>query len=242
MSDISSKFKSESNIDTNLLEGSNSLDQIAILESVKYNDIIIGDFQDSYENLVLKSLTGLEWFMNLDIKSRPDYLLLVDDDVDVKINELIELIKNKESEEQQELRRIESSDFVPPKQNPMLLCPWKNARKARITRRGPWAVPVKSYSASHWPSYCGGACYLMNYAAASQLYESARSVISLDSVPVEDAFITGVLRERAHLELESVKPVCVHNYKKESVTGQFLQNKQHEEIENIEKQSLIQVI
>lgn len=63
----------------------------------------------------------------------------------------------------------------------------------------------------------------MNYQAASQLYESARSAVAFD-VHVEDAFVTGVLRQRASLDLESVKPICIHHVSKDSATGKFLED------------------
>lgn len=174
-----------------------------------YDDIIVGNFIDTYDNLVYKSLTGLEWFIRQTKSKRNNqYLMLIDDDVDLKIPELYKLI-----EKQQENTANKQQ----------LFCPWKNARRARVSRRGPWGVPISIYPASHWPSYCGGACYLMNIIAAEQLYDSALNIKTFD-VKVEDAFMTGVLRERARFELEAVNPICVHHVKEDSVTGRFIES------------------
>lgn len=66
----------------------------------------------------------------------------------------------------------------------------------------------------------------MNFEAAHQLYTSAKSINNFD-VKIEDAFITGILRERSRLDLETVKPICVHNFSKDSVTGKFLEDKEN---------------
>lgn len=221
---------------------SSYLDEQILQESKEFNDIIIGDFEDTYENLVLKSLTGLEWYTQQDKRHRSDYLLLVDDDVEVQVPELLQLVKNKEAEAAQKAESLQrknkkrgtkddSGDVKEDvEQDPMLLCPWKNARRARVSRRGPWGVPIKTYPSSYWPSYCGGACYLMNYQAAKDLYESAKKTVAFD-VHVEDAFITGVLRQRANLQLESTRPVCVHHASKDSATGKWLEDQKEKRIQ-----------
>lgn len=209
-----------------------TLDTEILKEAKSFNDMIIGDFEDTYENLVLKSLLGLQWFTSLEEKSRPEYLLLIDDDVSVKINDLVRLLRNKEEENSKKTSRnllIESSPEN--EKDPMLLCPWKNARRARVSRRGPWAVPIKTYPTNFWPSYCGGACYLLNYSAASKLHDAAKSAVAFD-VNVEDAFVTGVLRVRAGFELESTRPICQHNLSKDSVTGQFLENRKNGNVQD----------
>ena len=175
-----------------------------------FDDIIVGNFIDTYENLVYKSLMGLEWFIQQASSNKADkFLMLLDDDVDLKVSELYKLIDQ---------RLIHNQN-----NQEQLLCPWKNAQRARVSRRGPWGVPISTYPSSHWPSYCGGACYLMNFQAAEKLYQSALKIRSFD-VKVEDAFMTGILRERASFDLEPVSPICVHRVEKDSVTGRFIED------------------
>ena len=187
-----------------------SPDQIT-KEIEMFDDIIVGNFIDTYENLVYKSLMGLEWFIQQTSSNKSNkFLMLLDDDVDLKVSELYKLIDQKVIHNQNN-------------QEEQLLCPWKNAQRARVSRRGPWGVPISTYPSSHWPSYCGGACYLMNFQAAEKLYQSALKIRSFD-VKIEDAFMTGVLRERASFDLEPVSPICVHRVEKDSVTGRFIED------------------
>lgn len=186
------------------------MNEEVLQEVYTHNDVIIGDFEDSYANLVLKSLAALLWYTRIAPADRPQYVLLIDDDVEVNLEELNKVLES-------------DADPQDSSSNPFLLCPWKNPKHARVTRRGPWAVPLEKYSETHWPSYCGGACYLVNFHAAEQLYQASQNVVAVD-VQVEDAFITGVLRKRAKMGIHSTKPVCVHHYARDSVTGQFLEN------------------
>lgn len=189
-----------------------ALNEAILQEVYKFNDLIIGDFEDTYENLVFKSLAALYWYVSLREELRPKYVLLIDDDVEVSVGELRAVLS-------------QQADAHTAQHDPFLLCPWKNPKHARVTRRGPWAVSTEKYSESYWPSYCGGACYLVNFSAASRLYEASKNLAEPVDVRIEDAFITGVLRKRAAMGIYSTRPICVHHYSKDSVTGKFLENK-----------------
>jgi len=189
-----------------------NLNEEILQEVYEFNDVIIGDFEDTYENLVFKSLAALYWYVSLRKELRPKYVLLIDDDVEVSINDLNHVLESQ-------------GNIHEEKHDPFLLCPWKNPKHARVTRRGPWAVSTDKYSESYWPSYCGGACYLVNFEAASRLYEASKNLADPVDVRIEDAFITGVLRKRAGMGIYSTRPICVHHYAKDSVTGKFLEGK-----------------
>jgi hypothetical protein len=57
------------------------------------------------------------------------------------------------------------------------------------------------------------------------LYEASKNLADPVDVRIEDAFITGVLRKRAGMGIYSTRPICVHHYAKDSVTGKFLEGK-----------------
>lgn len=195
------------------------LNEEILQEIYHFEDIIIGDFEDTYDNLVFKSLAALYWYVSLEEEIRPKYVLLIDDDVEVSINELNQVLKAQ-------------GNYHTSHHDPYLLCPWKNPRHARVTRRGPWAVSTDKYSESYWPSYCGGACYLVNFAAANQLYEASKNLAQPVDVRIEDAFVTGVLRKRAGMGIYSTRPICVHHYSKDSVTGKFLESRNLDSVDH----------
>jgi len=179
-------------------------------ENKLHDDIIIGDFDDTYENLVFKSLTGLSYVAKYG--QNAEYTIFMDDDVDLNLDALTFLLSQKSKRKSEKV--------------PYILCPWKNPKQARVTRRGPWAVSEAAYSGTHWPSYCGGACYLMNTQAIESLNESVRYMRHAVNVAVEDTFVTGILRKRSAIDIHTTTPLCKHNVKEDSITGQFLKNKQ----------------
>jgi len=203
------QYQNNTLIDLRFIVGTSknaALEAVIETENKFHNDIIVGKFEDVYQNLVLKSLAGLAWVAKYG--QNATYTMFMDDDVDLDLNGLRDFFLSKQSGK-----------------SPYLLCPWKNPKQARVSRRGPWAVSEMSYSAVRWPSYCGGACYLMDYKAVTILHESARSLNQPLNVGVEDAFITGVLRKRSGIDVHTTTPFCKHNINEESVTGQFLKNR-----------------
>ena len=50
-----------------------NLNEEILQEVYEFNDVIIGDFEDTYENLVFKSLAALYWYVSLRKELRPKY-------------------------------------------------------------------------------------------------------------------------------------------------------------------------
>ena len=61
------------------------------LEAETHGDILMADFVDSYNNLTLKSLHALKYFLSLKFS----HMLKVDDDCFVNFNPLLSLLQSK---------------------------------------------------------------------------------------------------------------------------------------------------
>ena len=70
--------------------------------------------------------------------------------------------------------------------------------------------PTKVYGKEFYPIYCEGACYSFHRDTAETLYEVAKR--TKRDVPVDDAYITGVLREKAKIPPTQTKNknLCSH--------------------------------
>ena len=70
--------------------------------------------------------------------------------------------------------------------------------------------PIKVYGKEFYPIYCEGACYSFHRDTAETLYEVAKR--TKRDVPVDDAYITGVLREKAKIPPTQTKNknLCSH--------------------------------
>ncbi len=61
-------------------------------ESALFGDLVQGDFEDTYYNLTLKTISGMRWVVEKCPKSR--FYFLVDDNVYVSPKNLLRLLHN----------------------------------------------------------------------------------------------------------------------------------------------------
>ncbi|XP_075776362.1 beta-1,3-galactosyltransferase 5-like [Pelodiscus sinensis] len=135
-------------------------------ESQKYRDIIQKDFMDSYYNLTLKTMMGIEWVHIFCSQSR--FVMKTDTDMFVNIFYLSELL----------LKKNRSTRFF----TGFLMM---NARPIR--RRGSkWYVSEAEYPASTYPPFCSGTGYVLSTDVVSQIYNISESV---PFIKLEDVFI-----------------------------------------------------
>lgn len=153
-------------------------------------DLLVGDYIDDYQNLTAKSVSGLQWFTNecLDAKN----YLSVDDDVFPDLPLILGFLNKNENSQVE------------------LACLYNYIQHARVTRKGKWQTSWESYGKEFYPVYCEGACYSMPRWAAVKLFKNAQ--VTFRDAPVDDAFLTGVLREKAGLIPKQVqnKRMCKH--------------------------------
>jgi hypothetical protein len=79
------------NQDEHLNNNNNYASQFFYEESVKYKDIIIADFVDSYRNNTLKTILALRWSLEV-FPNNFAYLSLVDDDVFVNVTNMVNFL------------------------------------------------------------------------------------------------------------------------------------------------------
>ena len=151
-------------------------------ESDEHQDIVLGNYIDSYTNLTVKALTGLAWRSNH--CSEPEFTLNIDDDTYVDLDELLN----------RHLGRLPDSDFVE--------CSERTVVNGKVWREGRWAVSEEIYQNEKYPNYCNGPCYLMPKATSQQLLDVSRNTAS--DLQADDALITGVLRSKLEIPLIQV--------------------------------------
>jgi len=156
----------------------------AVLEQIEreadeHEDIVLGQYIDSYTNLTVKALTGLAW--RSEHCAKPEFTLSIDDDTYVDLDELLN----------RHLSRLPDADFVE--------CSERTVVNGKVWREGRWAVPDTVYDAEKYPNYCNGPCYLMPKETSQQLYDVSRETVS--DLQADDALITGVLRTKLEIPI-----------------------------------------
>jgi len=156
-----------------------TLEEEITAEAGDFGDIVQGNYIDTYANLTLKALNGMEYrkrFCN-----QPEFVLAIDDDTYLDVPSMVA-----------HLDRVESGqDFVE--------CSERTVVKGKVWRTGQWAVDKNLYPADKYPTYCNGPCYLMPSLTASRLHDLVS--VTPSDLQADDAFISGVLRSKAAIPL-----------------------------------------
>ena len=157
-------------------------------EAMSYNDLLVVDFIESYENLTLKVLAGLHWTIkfNLNVK----FVLKTDDDVLINTPSLLERLSA--------MKTNRSSGFLAGS----LLA------KNPTVRSGKHRISFQQYKGKILPRYVGGSAYIMSKDVAKKLNELALLDKSTELVRLEDLYVTGFLAKQGNIvptQLENAK-------------------------------------
>ncbi|KAM4640647.1 beta-1,3-galactosyltransferase 2-like [Discoglossus pictus] len=158
--------------------------QTAILnESLKYHDIIQKDFQDTYKNLTIKTIMGMEWVTTYCPKAM--YVMKTDSDMFVNTELLLKLLQPE----------------LPPKQNFFTGFVMRNSQPHR-DRRSKWHMPPSIYPEEVYPDFCSGTGYVFSADLASRIF---RSSFHIKYLYLEDVFVGLCLRkERVPITSQSL--------------------------------------
>ncbi|XP_069464879.1 beta-1,3-galactosyltransferase 2-like [Ambystoma mexicanum] len=157
-------------------------------ESATFHDIIQQDFLDTYNNLTLKTLMGMEWVA----KHCPNasYVMKIDNDMFLNVDFLVHnlLIPGI-----QVRRNYMSCNIV------------RNAEPQR-TRGYKYYVPKEVYPRNKYPPYCSGPGYVLSGDLAKKIYDVAQT---MQLINMEDCF-TGLCMVALKLNL-TIPPKGVFN-------------------------------
>ena len=139
-------------------------------------DIILGNFQDSYKNLTLKSLMALKWTHKYCPAAK--YLLSCDDDVIINFQSMIDVLESSE-----------------PKTNTI----WGRFTLILFTNRhGKHEVTFSDYPFLLYPPYMRGAGYVLSGDIIGLLFRTSEYV---PLIPIDDVYVTGILARILNINL-----------------------------------------
>lgn len=133
----------------------------------RFDDIVQGDFFDSYRNMTLKSLLGLK--LVTEYCSTARYLLKNDDDMIINVPYLVQVLDNRT------LTRA-------------IMGPLNVGSK--VYRNGKWKVSKAEFPFNFYPPYESGAAYLITADLVRELFAASEYV---PSIFIDDVYITGIL-------------------------------------------------
>ncbi|CAG5094428.1 Oidioi.mRNA.OKI2018_I69.XSR.g13547.t1.cds [Oikopleura dioica] len=171
------------------------------------DDIIIGNFEDTYANLPYKTKAAYEYFTLCENKeenqNEQSTLIIHDDDTWVNVVEIVKFFElGKSGLPYNELygnHRLEVS-----------------VENYWMDEKG-FDINEEIWPYSFWPNYISGPCVIMSSVAAKKISSSASEFDIIPQIPVEDAVYTGILRVKNCLKLGRLgwlynnhQKYCVH--------------------------------
>ncbi|KAG8573978.1 hypothetical protein GDO81_008986 [Engystomops pustulosus] len=146
-------------------------------ESRTFGDIIQQDFMDTYYNLTLKTLMGLEWVTKFCPST--SYVMKIDNDMFLNVDYLVHQLLHPD---------------LPVRENYMSGVIVANTGPLR-SRFYKWYVPKEVYPNDTYPPYCSGPGYVLSVDMAKKIYNVSQ-VIRV--IPMEDAFM-GICLHELHI-------------------------------------------
>lgn len=151
-------------------------------ESRRYHDIIQQDFMDSYKNLTLKTLMGMNWVAIH--CPQVSYVMKTDSDMFVNTEYLIYKLLRPEIKPKKNYFTGNNMRGFAPNRN-------KNSK---------WYMPPELYPGDKYPTFCSGTGYVFSGDMASKIY---RASLSIPNLPLEDVYVAICL---AKLQIEPTPP------------------------------------
>ncbi|KAG8431661.1 hypothetical protein GDO86_020557 [Hymenochirus boettgeri] len=158
---------------------SDKVQQLLEKENNIYGDIMQQDFMDTYYNLTLKTLMGIEWVTKY--CPTASYVMKTDSDMFINVNYLIHKI----------LLTVSSG-----RENFFTGNIRNNTGPIR-TNDSKWYVPKEVYPDDSYPVYCSGSGYIFSSILAQKIYDVAQVV---NILPMEDVFI-GMCLEKLNVTI-----------------------------------------
>ncbi|KAM3924669.1 beta-1,3-galactosyltransferase 1-like [Leptodactylus fuscus] len=137
-------------------------------ESKVFGDIILQDFTDTYYNLTLKTLMGMEWVAKF--CSSASYVMKADVDIFFNVDYLVHELLHPDLP----VRNNYFTGDIKAKTGPMRSKAYK------------WYMPKEIYPNATYPPYCTGPGYVFSADMAKKIYNVAQET---RVIPMEDAFI-----------------------------------------------------
>ncbi len=151
-------------------------------ESQRYHDIIQQDFLDSYKNLTIKTLMGMNWVaMHC---QQASYVMKTDSDMFVNTEYLILNLLRPETE---------------PKKNYFTGSTMKGYKPNR-NQNSKWYMSPELYPSEKYPTFCSGTGYVFSGDLARKIYQAS---LSIPYLHLEDVYVGICL---AKLQIEPTPP------------------------------------
>ncbi|XP_026733571.1 beta-1,3-galactosyltransferase 5-like [Trichoplusia ni] len=158
-------------------------------ESMKFGDIVQGNFIDVYRNMTYKHVMGLKWIVHHCSKAK--YILKTDDDVVVN---------------SRHMRHFLTRELSPWGARDLITCQVLEHAKVQRSQKSKWMVTCDEYAAHYYPTYCAGWAILYSQDVVPRLLKAAQST---PYFWIDDVHITGVIAQKIGIPRTSLSSLIL---------------------------------
>jgi len=169
-------------------------------EQAEYGDILQESFKDSYNNLTIKSIFILKYYVGVADNLGNKFLLKTDDDSFVHLEALWDLAKSRMVKKSNNLIGYLQLGLKKHHYLPLAHKPTKSNLKRKAWLK--WLIPTYMYNKRFFPQFLSGSGYLVTQTAAECLLLKSKTI---PIVHLEDVYITGLCASSCHLRREHDK-------------------------------------
>ena len=174
-------------------------------ESIRFGDVMQGNFKDHYRNLTYKHLLAFKWIQTF--CNEAELIIKVDDDTFINTPHLIEYVE-----------RYKDIYFI----KPSITCSVFRRQSPRRDPSDKWYVSEFEYPNKLYPAYCEGFAYITTIEVIKQLYKISQTI---PPYWIDDVYVTGILRETVQISLSffhtSYGYRIMHTHSKWNLTKQL---------------------
>jgi len=182
-----------------------SIRKDVLKENSRFADLIVGDFDDDFYNLTLKSLLTLNWTAN---HCPNRWLLYVEDNTIVNVDNVLKFITNASSDSRS-----------------TIYCSPKNGDETMVDRyeKSPTYVSKHTYSNDIFPSFCRNFGALFGPDSLLKLVNVTLESKSIPKLDLDSILITGLVAQAAFIpRLEGDFKCCADYGRKEYLANMVL--------------------
>ena len=155
-----------------------------INEHDKYDDILLGDEQESYHLLVKKHVVGLAWVQEK--CNSVQFVIKMDDDISVNVPDLLSVVEKNQ-----------------PQSSKWMMGMLQIQLPVQRSNQSKWAVNSAMFAGHVYPDFLSGWCYVTTPTTIGAVFD----VLALwtgEMFWIDDVWVTGVLAARAGIKLISL--------------------------------------
>uniref|UniRef100_A0A3B4Z9I6 Hexosyltransferase n=1 Tax=Stegastes partitus TaxID=144197 RepID=A0A3B4Z9I6_9TELE len=161
-------------------------------ESRVYHDIIQQDYWDTYNNLTVKVLMGLNWVATY--CPHASYVMKTDSDMFINTEHLIQKLLKPE---------------MPPKQRYFTGYVMKDCAPIR-NKDSKWYMPPELYPSERYPTFCSGTGYVFSGDTAELIYQAS---LSIPKLHLEDVYVGMCLDKLGIVPVHPPNGIQFYNYR-----------------------------